>query len=701
MVGMRMENFGGMIPLLSKRLLPENMASFAANCYLRGGEIRGLREPKLLKQYPVGGINPTYAKSIRIPDPDFPLVPVWKPFVSRNAKIFPNPLRNDLYRRFIWLDGNSPGNPQPLMQNSLARIKNGDPPYPLGVPGPATAISVVVVGGGTGVTTLVVGVTGTGRVGAVNIPTPDPAFPLGVSGVGAVGTALLLDELDGIAFPAGIEGAGAVGVLDAAASGVVLPLNPIITRSYVYTYVNLFNEESAPSPPVVVSGYTNGTWELSGIVNPAFAAERGITKVYIYRTISGALGTSFFRVTEQVVTDPTYSDTRLDSVVAAESILLQSFFWDVPPLMEGIVVMPNGFFAGWNKRDIFFSEPYRPWAWPVGYTLAAAYDVIDAGVIEQTMVALTATSPVLVTGVNPAAMSIAATFYVAPCISPSSITQATEGIYFASTGGLMLISSGGIVPVTHQVIGRDEWQNTYIPRIEMATAHDGQYISMNETGQGFVFDPRGIQSGIIDIVNYPPVSSLWTDPYTGEAHMMIANGVYQWSSSMQPLIAAEWLSKDFQFPKPINFGAIQVNIDPNYDTGSVLTPVIDESRLPVGGPWPDKTSIINYNRINGATINTNPAEGSFPPGEANTVDPWPYWYGVVPGPAAFDLPDGAVCQLIVFANDRIVFRELVSSGTIYRLPSGFKTDRWQIQIKSRVPVMNVQIAETSKELARV
>ena len=45
MVSMRMENFGGMVPLLSPRLLPENMAANAVNAYLRTGEMRGLREP--------------------------------------------------------------------------------------------------------------------------------------------------------------------------------------------------------------------------------------------------------------------------------------------------------------------------------------------------------------------------------------------------------------------------------------------------------------------------------------------------------------------------------------------------------------------------------------------------------------------------------------------------------------------------------
>lgn len=626
MAGMRMENFGGMVPLLSRRLLPDSMAVNAANAYLRAGEVRGFREPKLIKQYASGGGDPVYKRAIRIPDPADPVVPVWVPFTSPFSRIFPNPLKNDAYNRFIWLDGNDVGSPQLPMQNSLQRIKDGDPAILLGVPSPAAAMGLSVAGGST--------IT--------------------------------------------------------------------ITRAYVYTYVNLFGEESQPSPSVVVSGFIDGTWNLTGIVNPAFATDRGITKVRIYRSITGGGGTAFYRVVEQNVTTATYADTRLDSVVAQESLFLQSAMWEIPLEMEGIIAMPNGFFAGWNGKDIYFSEPYRPWAWPAEYTLTSAYKVIDAGAVDQTMVALTATSPVLVTGVSPAGMSIAATQYVEPCLGRGTVVQAPEGVYFASPNGLTLISPAGMTSITREVIGRDSWQRDYVPKINAAASFDSQYVAHGAEGTGFVFDPRGLQSGIIDIVNYPDVGNVWTDPYTAQAHLMIANGVYEWSNEQSPFLAATWLSKEFQFPRPLNLGAFMVTIDPRY--GGITVPtltVIDESALPVGGPWDDLTSIINYNQINGDTINDAPADGSLPPGEAAPVAVWPYWYGVVPTDAEYDLPPGAVCEFTVFADSAIVWRGLVESGVVYRLPSGFKSDTWQIQIKTRVPVLNVQIAETAKELARV
>lgn len=621
MVAMRMANFGGMVPLISPPLLPDNMAFVAVNAYLRGGEVRGIRQPLEIKNYPTGVGDPIYKKAVRIPDPTDLDVPVWVPLLSRSADLYPNPLVNDSFNRFIWLDENQRGTPQPLRQNSLAGIKAASPPILLGVPPPALAPSVTLAG------------------------------------------------------------------------GTVLT----VTRSYVYTYVNQFGEEGQPSPAVTTSGFSDATWNVAGIVNPAFATVRGITKVRIYRTVSGTQGTAFYRVAEQNVGVATYADTRTDSAVATDALILASETWAVPPDMEGILSLPNGFFAGWSGKDLFFSEPYRPWAWPAEYTLSTDYPIVDCGVVEQTLIALTETTPTFFTGVSPSGMTEATPAGLEPCASADSIVRAPEGIYYASQNGLILLSSAGMVNITREVIGRDTWVAEYLARIRSAVAFDSQYIAMSDNGDGFVFDPRGIQSGIIQIANFPDVENLWADPYTAEAHLIVGNKVYSWNAPESPFAVAEWISKDFLLPGELNFGAIQATLDPTYSIGTIPDPIIGEAGNLPGGPWTTLSNIINYNRIHGPTIHAAPAWNSAPPGNP-TAAVWPYWVGVVASDAVFDLPEGAACLISVFADYRLVWQQYVTSGQVYRLPSGFKSANWRIQIKTRVPVRNVQIAQTSKEL---
>lgn len=625
MVAIRIEGFAGMAPLISRRLLPPNMAEKVYNTSLRNGELRSIRQPLKLKD---NAASPAYGWVARVPDPAAPTTPVWIPFISKYADFFPNPLTNDAFDRYVWVDNNAPGTAAYPVQNSFARIKAAQPTIQLGVPAPTNALTVTITGGS----------------------------------------------------------------------------NITVTRSYVYTYVNIFGEESAPSDPVTATGHLNGTWTIAGFINPANAATRGLDRIRLYRTITGSIGTQFFRVVEFAINTTTYTDSRSDAAVAQDGLILESTTWAEPLQMEGLALMPNGFFAGWKGRDLYFSEPYRPWAWPAEYTLSVDHPIVDCGVVGQTLVVLTTVSPVFVTGVTPSAMSMTKLTQVEPCISANSVAASPEGLYYASPNGLILVTSQGLLPVTRNIIGREIWQRDFVPDIEDAVIYDAQYICIGTTGSGFVFGALGEQPFISRLINLPTITSTWTDPYTGEAHLLIANDVYQWESPYTEFAVSEWLSKEFQYQKPINLGALSVSFDAAYaieaenytpTTNSALDPI------PVGGPWPELVSIIGYNQINGATINGSPTQGAYPPGNTAPVQVWPYWYGVVVDVPELTLPIDAECEVRVYANGALVWQGYVEDAVTYRLPSGFKAERWQFAIKTRVPIFNLQVAETSKELAVV
>jgi hypothetical protein len=621
MTGMRIANFGGMIPLVSSRLLPDNMASAAVNTHLRSGELRGVRQPQLLHDFVSGG---PFRKAYRIPDPTDPDEPVWVGLLSRHGKVHANPLVNDAFNRFLKLDENQPGTAAPLEVNSLERVKDADPWLLLGVPPPAIAPTLTPVGGAT------------------------------------------LTE----------------------------------TRAYVYTYVNLFGEEGPPSPPVSASAFHDASWNLSALVDPAFAADHGITKMRIYRTISGTQGAVFYRVAEQLVNVATYSDTRLSSVVVSEGVILESQTWAPPDDVEGIVEMPNGFFVAWAGKDIFFSEPYRPWAWPPQYVVSTASRIIGCGVVDQTLVVLTESAPVLYVGARPDSMQAVKSALVDPCIEARSIVQAPEGVYYASRNGLQLVTPAGTNSVTRQAIGRDEWNSSFVPRIKAAVSFDSQYLALDAAGGGFCFDPRDMKAGISMLGNMEPMDNIWTDPWTSEAHMIVGNKVYAWGNPTSGFVTAEWASKDFHFSKPLNFGALLVLVDPNYITDSSTDDIFTEPVPYVGAPWPDYASIVGYNLVNGAAINGAPTWGD-PPPDNPTAPVWPFWPGVESAPATFELPEGAEILLSLYADNGLVWQGYVENGIVYRPTSGFKAEVWRIHLKTRVPILSVQIAETAKELERV
>jgi hypothetical protein len=623
------------------------MAEAAYNASFRNGELRSIRRMDKLKDY---SASPVYGWAVRVPDPAAPAAPVWVPFTSKYADFFPNPLTNDAFDRYVWVDNNAPGVAAFPVQNSFARIKAAQPTIQLGVPAPTNAPTVAITGG---------------------------------SGIN-------------------------------------------ITRSYVYTYVNLFDEEGAPSNPVTATGHLNGTWTITGYINPVNAATRGLNRIRLYRTITGSTGTQYFRVAEFAINTTSYVDSQTDAAVAQVGIVLESTTWAEPLQMEGLALMPNGFFAGWKGRNLYFSEPYRPWAWPAEYTLSVDHPIIDCGVVGQTLIVLTSVSPVFVTGVVPSAMSMAKLTQVEPCVSANSVASAPEGLYFASPNGLILITPQGMVSVTQNIVGREVWQRDYLSFISDSVVFDGQYIAVGESGDGFIFGALGDQPYITKLINFSTVQSVWVDSYTGQVHLLMGNDVYEWDSPLAGFMSSRWVSKEFQYQRPINLGALMISFN---DVAEVQDPfttpvlritesgdlritenanerVLEQvltltSSIPTGGPWPEYTSIIGYNQINGKTINVDPLDGEDPPGNSYPTKAWPYWYGIVEENPELALTDDAKCEVSVYASGKLIWQSVVKDGVIYRLPSGFKSEIWQFVVATNVPVFNLQVAETSKELAVV
>ena len=66
------------------------------------------------------------------------------------------------------------------------------------------------------------------------------------------------------------------------------------------------------------------------------------------------------------------------------------------------------------------------------------------------------------------------------------------------------------------------------------------------------------------------------------------------------------------------------------------------------------------------------------------------------------LPTTEKVRLKVRCNRRIVYDQPVpENGRALRLPSGFKGDIWQFEIRARAPVYSLHVASTMKELRGV
>ncbi len=238
------------------------------------------------------------------------------------------------------------------------------------------------------------------------------------------------------------------------------------SRAYVYTWVTAYGEESAPSNYTLVNAFTDSSWEI-GLTTPSQAdmgqtnaPTRNIQFTNIYRTVTSDGGTAtYFFVAQVPISTINYLDDTDDATVALNNIL-QTVTWGPPPSdLQGMVSMPNGMIAGFRKNEVWFCQPFYPHSWPSSYTLTTEYPIVGLGVTGQSLVVCTEGYPVVISGVNPGAMSQVHSTVSQPCLSKGSIVSGDNGVFFASPNGLMLAQGGGyIVNFTEGWITRDNWQ---------------------------------------------------------------------------------------------------------------------------------------------------------------------------------------------------------------------------------------------------
>lgn len=463
----------------------------------------------------------------------------------------------------------------------------------------------------------------------------------------------------------------------------------ISARSYVYTWVSAYGEESAPSPFTLVNGWSNGTWDITLWTPPTddMGVLRNITKLRLYRTVTSAAGSAvFFFVKELDIGTLAYTDVGSDLLVARNNILPSSTWFPPPESLQNIVSMPNGMAVGFRGNEIWFAEPYQPHAWPPNYVLTTEFPIIGLGISGNAVIAVTSGTPYVAQGVNPASMSLTKTTVPEPCISRASILADDGGIYYISPNGLILVTQYGQVTNTTELwITREKWRaltpskNLRAIRLsscyfcfgtvngsDTSVAQAGFYIELNPAdAQSFTIwpQPGGHRVGFNTLTSPigEDIDNVLVDPWTGIG-LLIADGsvhYYDFSDTAPEITPYKWRSKVYQQNTKKSFGAMKVyfKVPPGTPTQN---PVRDESDT-------DDTD-----------WNTLPTDK----------------YGIIRVYASHSTDPGDVMELVTV-------RELRASGELMRILGGFKAESWQWEIEGRVEITNVQAAGTVKELAAV
>jgi len=441
---------------------------------------------------------------------------------------------------------------------------------------------------------------------------------------------------------------------------------------YVYTWVTSFGEESPPSPLSAPLDYTVGVIQrVDGFA--ATPVGRGITHRRIYRsqtTISGA--TELFFVTEIPVATTSYD---YDAAVTplGEAILTKDF--DPPPAaLSGLTQLPNGMMAAFVGKELYFSEPYQPHAWPEKYVLVVNSDIVGLAAFGSSVAVLTREAPYVVQGITPDQMAMEVVEGGMPCLSGLGIVDVGYSAIYPSSEGLILIGEGRRENITADIFSRDQWAQMS-PASIIAARFKDQYVFIHNSSTFDIYDMDGVAGwgGALEVTlecDGPVLGN--PDDYTifdfGGPLSSFGAQTMSWvdafNSSNVGLISSTQVAPIFLFSDQATnnlymLGSDGVSVYEWMVVGEDLVPAI----------WRSKVFNSNSPQAPGAFY----IQAARLPGFGDTF------------------------RASIYA-DGLLIRQVTTPNAIHRLPAEKLFKEWEIEIETTVPVLAAYIARTPDEI---
>jgi hypothetical protein len=327
------------------------------------------------------------------------------------------------------------------------------------------------------------------------------------------------------------------------------------TYFYVFTYVNDWGWESAPSPVSnELDQYTNGTIKVSQFASPP-AGNYHINRIRLYRTQASSNTSDFFYVTEL----PWPATSFIDDKTSIGEVLPTATWNPTPDNLDCLTAMWNGMMAGISGQGIRFCEPYIPYAWPVQFEITAPDATpVGLGVFAQNLLVLTTAKPLIVAGSTPDAMDQRVLDIPQACVAKRSIVSLGSGVAWASDDGLCYFGVDGAKILTAGIMMREDWQKLN-PATIIGSMFEGLYFGSYETvvgsgiREGFFINPNDQSTGIyFTKVGYPAMAF---DQLMDHLFVLIGNNVHMWDVAPNYMLA-EFQTGITRMPKPTTSFAI-------------------------------------------------------------------------------------------------------------------------------------------------
>lgn len=320
-------------------------------------------------------------------------------------------------------------------------------------------------------------------------------------------------------------------------------------RSYVYTYVNQWGEESAPSPPSRSICVTDGaTVQVTSIAPPP--ANYNITDINIYRSVTGMRDqqpqsqqflSSYVYVSTIPATQIYYADTiltvNLGPVLETEKVVPPPAKLENIVSLEDLVVL-----AGSVCNRIYFSEPFLPYSWPVKYELTLDHPVLHMGAGQGRVYVTTDSIPYVINPPNcddrPTASPVRIANTDLPDISlnyPHSAIVTPYGFIYSSIIGLICLRpDASYVVLTAPWFSPEDWAKVHPDTVRLGRYYNYLFCVTDEVS--FILnidlnmnaDPKGTE---LSTISDKPIDMVNTD--TGDLLMLEDGNITIWDKCVK------------------------------------------------------------------------------------------------------------------------------------------------------------------------
>lgn len=514
-----------------------------------------------------------------------------------------------------------------------------------------------------------------------------------------------LDESGTPYYTAGIPRAG-YGIMSVSGSGS----GDIEARSYIVCYVRQWPDGTIDvgksSEPYATSWDAAArrtidvrpgqTVKISvGNISDTDSAKTGVNKVYIYRSEVTSSGQALYSYVDQFDINPSHVTNNPDATwntggwyeyldKKANTQLGEacpSIYWD-PPVdgLKGLVSLQNGLFAAYKDSTVYVSDWNAPHAWPYEHTVTIDYPIVGLGSFGNTIVVCTEVAPVLIVVQDPTNPTTKAIQENCPCVSADSIVNTRNGVIFASQNGLVLINSTSPTFITEKLLTQDEWLPLHPESLKGAflnNAYYGFFTNPTDTAAGFIFD---LDSHTYSTVYNSIVSSGMV--YTTQHAKVVYNDIeqsqlyvcYPLENGTQYSLCS--FASDSRTNKSFRWRS-KVNVSPqglfNLSAARVMMTSHSSQK---------ENERIWEGKLTGSSLAACVMDGEPINGWCKTNE--------------LELADATVFNYYV--DGELKYSQGVKDSKPFRLPSGFRGETIEVEVKSNAYIHSITLASSMGEL---